>query len=266
MAFFHSRLVLQGIAMTVDRKVWQFEISEKYVPDWPCPGCGSTSLKLVEGSFHAVSDGNSQRHSHHPDWEWEFDTGRFVCLLQCSKPTCKESCAVSGNYSVTVDQDEGGYPGGKPSSIVPPPPIIAIPKKCPEPVRQEIAAAFSLFWCDEAACLNRVRNALELLLTELKVPNSKVNNNKRVRHSLHTRIELLETKRPKLKDICEQMMAVKHLGNAGSHAGKSVAVEDVLDGFDILERVLHDMFSDADSRLAKTVKQINKRKGPRRGE
>lgn len=83
--------------------------------------------------------------------------------------------------------------------------------------------------------------------------------------SLHARIEKLEKKRPKLKDICNRMLAVKHLGNAGSHPGDVVEVEDVFDGFDILERVLHDTYSDHESALAKMVNQINRRKGPRKG-
>lgn len=60
------------------------------------------------------------------------------------------------------------------------------------------------------------------------------------------------------------MVAVKHLGNAGSHAGEKVARKDVFDGFDILERVLNDMYTDHETELAKMVAQINKRKGPRK--
>jgi Domain of unknown function (DUF4145) len=81
---------------------------------------------------------------------------------------------------------------------------------------------------------------------------------------LHERIEKLEQDKPKLKQICHRMMAVKHLGNAGSHPGVEVDAKDVFDGFDILERVLFDMYSGNESELAKTVAQINKRKGPRK--
>jgi hypothetical protein len=143
--------------------------------------------------------------------------------------------------------------------------MIPIPKACPEPIRQEVTAAFTLYWCDYAACLNRIRNSLELLLTDLKVPRTELKGSRKMRLSLHARIERLETRKPKLKDICKRMMAVKHLGNAGSHPGDIVKVEDVYDGFDILERVLHDTYSDHESVLAKMVAQINKRKGPRKG-
>ncbi|QEH36352.1 hypothetical protein OJF2_49130 [Aquisphaera giovannonii] len=61
-------------------------------------------------------------------------------------------------------------------------------------------------------------------------------------------------------------MAVKNLGNAGSHPGDKVTHDDVFDGFDILERVLEDMYSEHPGELAKAVKEINRRKGPRKSK
>ncbi len=131
--------------------------------------------------------------------------------------------------------------------------MIVIPAACPKDVREEVIAAFSLYWLDLAACLNRIRNAMELVLDNLKVPKTALDRarKKKQRLSLHHRIEKLEKKRPKLKDICEQMMAVKHLGNAGSHSGERVWPDDVFDGFDILERVLEGMYSDQSEELVR---------------
>jgi hypothetical protein len=81
--------------------------------------------------------------------------------------------------------------------------------------------------------------------------------------TLHKRIENLQATRPKLKELCDQMMAVKHLGNAGSHPGIQVRDTDVFDALDILERILQDTYSGHPGQLARAVKQINKRKGPR---
>jgi hypothetical protein len=222
---------------------------------------------MVKGSFHTARDATTIRNWDDPDFSFEFATGCFVCLLTCGKTGCGESCAVSGSYVTTEGSDERGfgmYATGCPTSITPPPPMILIPRACPESVRSEIVAAFSLYWNDLAASLNRIRNALELVLSDLGVPGSTLSKNKRVRLPLHQRIEGLAAKRPRLKDICERMMAVKHLGNAGSHPGIKVMADDVFDGFDILERVLQDMYSEHPRELTRTVRQINKRKGPRK--
>jgi hypothetical protein len=66
-----------------------------------------------------------------------------------------------------------------------------------------------------------------------------------------------------LSDLCGRMLAVKHLGNAGSRPGQ-VGRKDVFDALDILEYVLLEKFANPQSELAKMVRQIDKRKGPRK--
>jgi Domain of unknown function (DUF4145) len=181
---------------------------------------------------------------------------------------CQESCAVSGNYDTHEYGDEDGAhwcDRGHPTLITPPPPMIHIPEDCPQPIREELTASFGLFWSDLASCLNHIRNTLELVLDELKVPKSALSKKDNTRHqlTLHNRIKKLESNRPKLKELCERMMAVKHLGNVGSHPGMVVRDWDVFDGLDILERLLQDIDSGHPGQLARVVKQINKRKGPR---
>lgn len=274
-----------GACMPIVRALWQEELSAEHVPDWPCPGCGAATLTMVKDSFHTIVDRRTVEGREDESWEHEFTTGRFVCLLECSKPNCHESCAVAGNHDVTQAHDQFGgrlYATAKPKSIIPPPPMILIPGMCPDDVRDEVVAAFSLFWNDYAASLNRVRNALELLLNNLgakrgimttKTPKpgslppaagAAPPKKKLFSLTLHQRIERLAKDKPKLIEICDRMMAVKHLGNAGSHPGTMVTIDDVFDGFDILERVLQDMYSEHPGELARAVQQINKRGGPRK--
>jgi hypothetical protein len=77
---------------------------------------------------------------------------------------------VAGNYETWQGHDEHAdwlYPNGRPTSVNPPPPLIHIPDGCPAPIRQEVVAAFGLYWLDYSSALNRIRNAIELLLTEM---------------------------------------------------------------------------------------------------
>jgi hypothetical protein len=145
--------------------------------------------------------------------------------------------------------------------------MIAIPTDCPESIKQEIGAAFGLFWCDYAACLNRIRQAIELFLTTQGFPSTKHNSEgKIVRQPLPGRIAELVQCRPGKADLFNRLLALKYLGDAGSHPGKIVKAEDVFDSLDILERVLHETYTDHESLLAKTVNEIIQRKGPRRSK
>jgi hypothetical protein len=254
--------------MPMKRDLWEQGITNDNIPSWPCPRCQVPALTLVKDSLRTLNDWKSD---HTPEQEYYPTqvTGCFVCLLYCMK--CGEVCAVSGNFETYEDFPVDGnqfFERCTPSSINPTPPMIDIPAKCPSVVKAEVVAAFSLYWCDLAASLNRIRNALELVLDDLNIPKVNVDKAKRKRHrlNLHQRIERLEKKRPALKKICDRMMAVKHLGNAGSHPGVKVKAVDVFDGFDILERVLQDRYSAHAGVLARTVKQINRRRGPRKAD
>jgi len=254
--------------MPIERMLWNKTLNKEWMPAWPCPGCGRASLAIVNDSFHTVLDGKTSQVWNDHDFEHECATGRFVCIFRCSRMDWEEACSVSGNYDTSIAETEQAslpYADCRPTSITPPPPMIQIPRACPDVVRAEVKGAFSLYWSDLASSLNRIRNALELVLSDLDVPGTTLTSKrKRVRLSLHQRIERLAVKRPSLKEMCERMMAVKHLGNAGSHPGIKVKADDVFDGFNILERVLQDMYSEHPRELTRTVRQINKRKGPRK--
>lgn len=75
---------------------------------------------------------------------------------------------------------------------------------------------------------------------------------------LHARIQLLAQKQPELANF---IMAVKWIGNAGSHAS-SIARDDALDGFKILDHVLTKVFVSDDEDIKRLQKKINKKKGP----
>ena len=250
--------------MAINRRVWDEALWDGHVPKWPCPGCGHLSLRMKEKSFITIDDGTTSREGHRDDFEPEFVSGRFVCLLQCQESDCRESCSVSGNFSMRRDPtDDSLDEVGRPISISPPPPMIDIPKKCPETVNAEIVAAFSSYWGDLSACLNHIRSALELLLDNLRVPRRRRGKNGKLsQRTLHDRIDRLKEIHPKMGEICDRMKAVKHLGNAGSHPSGEISKEDVFDAFDILEKVLEDLYSDHLDLLAEKVKQINKRRGP----
>jgi hypothetical protein len=257
--------------MTFNRKLWLEPFSFDQAPAWPCPGCGSGTLEIKRDSWQYRISAASRAAMDH-ECDLENTSGVVICFFDCSRADCSESCAVAGHYSTKFVSDSDRNPVSiavcTPTMIDPPPPIIRLPAKCPEPVRREASRAFTLFWADYAACLNSIRHAIELVLTDLWIPlrhrvTDKKSGGIRVeRFLLHQRIERLQKQRPRLASLCARLMAVKHLGNAGSHPG-DVSAEDALDGFEIVEEVLASVYGDA-GRLDRTVKEINRRRGPRR--
>ena len=79
---------------------------------------------------------------------------------------------------------------------------------------------------------------------------------------LHTRITDFKNQN---SDAADLLLAVKWLGNSGSHADVATLTrDDMLDGMELLERALHLVYDDTAKRLAKLARDINRRRGPRK--
>ncbi|MCY1003961.1 DUF4145 domain-containing protein [Myxococcus sp. MISCRS1] len=140
-------------------------------------------------------------------------------------------------------------------------PLFRVPPNCTAEIKAELNRAWALYWADSASCANRVRSCVELVLTHLKIQRFKrTKKNPRHRLSLHDRIGLFGQRNA---DLAQPLMAVKWIGNIGSHEGGAggIGTEEVLDGLELLEHVLVEVFEQRSKRLARMGKQIVKRKG-----
>ena len=126
--------------------------------------------------------------------------------------------------------------------------------------RPTTRTSFKLYWLSPEACANSIRSVVEGLLTHFKVRlTSKNAKGQRVLLSLHARIDLFRQTNP---DLADALMAVKWIGNAGSHS-RPIMREDLLDGYELMEHVLDELFVQREKRIARLSRQINRRKRPR---
>ena len=137
---------------------------------------------------------------------------------------------------------------------------------CPADIKDEVRAASSLYWSDVSASANRIRTAVEKILDHKKIKRSKKiqsgkNAGKNRRLSLHERIELFKQKD---SDLAATMLAIKWLGNAGSHTS-DLNEKDLLDAFELLEHVIEELFVEKLKKIRSITKKINKKKGPVNG-
>ncbi|MBN4077968.1 DUF4145 domain-containing protein [Nitrospina gracilis] len=139
--------------------------------------------------------------------------------------------------------------------------IFKYPSKTPAEVKEELENSFALFFCDPSSSGNHIRIALENLLTYLKIKRYKDRAGKRTFLFLHSRIELLPRKYDDIRDL---FYAIKWLGNAGSHSGKQVTADDILDAYELMEELLAEVFTQRSKKVKSLAKQINKIKGPKK--
>jgi hypothetical protein len=102
---------------------------------------------------------------------------------------------------------------------------------------------------------------VESLLDELGIPRfNTARGGRRRRIPLHTRIESID--RPRLVDVRSSLLAIKWIGNVGSHAGP-LTQDDIFDAYDLLEIVLRDIYEQDRAKADRLARRINQKKGPR---
>lgn len=210
---------------------------------------------------------SKELHSHDA-WEPEWIDYVYSCHLQCTNDKCQDIVLSVGSGGVDwdIEVDNHGYPEHVradffvPKFFQPPLHIIDIPPECPQPVANALKESFRLFFSSPSAAAASVRIAIEELLTVLRVKRFHVTKNrKRQVLNLHNRIQLLPPKYKQYKDL---LLAVKWLGNAGSHGHSTVTPGDVLDAYELTSHLLHEVYSPKTKTLHALAKRVNKRKGP----
>ncbi len=253
----------------MDRKLYRLPFQEEYIPQWICPTCNKGVLQLKKDTFLKSETSDSKLGRSHPEWEPEWLQYTFSCQLECSLP-CEETIICIGTGTVEEGfsgYDEDGFPDFvltdfyRPKYFQPSLKIFSYPKGTFSNVKDELNHSFELFFCSPPSAANHVRIAIENLLTNLGVKRFRINNNKRAPIFLHNRIESLPRKYQDLKDI---LLAIKWLGNAGSHERTTITIDDVMDAYEMLAVVLEDLFDNKKKIATKKAKEINKRKGPRK--
>lgn len=203
--------------------------------------------------------GPSKAAHAHDDWDPEWIENRFVGLLECSMPACKELATISGTSSISRDQvDWNEYATTqqfKVEMISPAPMAISYPEKSPKPIVDALEKASMLIWASPESAANHIRQSVEALMNDVGVPDK---SDAGGFISLHRRIEKFQKIDKENGDV---LLATKWLGNGGSHVG-SIGRDDVLDAFDMIEFVLENRYGTTKGELMAKVAAVNAAKGP----
>jgi len=216
---------------------------------WPQLPCGSCATGALRVSRPTEIDA-SARYRDHPDWDPEWIRGYFTSEAECMNPDCRSVGLVTGRMKVDADVDERGHWHGDYDTFYrvtfcdPPLRLVAAPTDTPDDVKRAIHSAALVIWADASCAANRLRAAVEHLLTHLDVPRNG--------SSAHERIKRLAAKRP---DVATVLEAVKWIGNDGSHG--ELPLKDVLEGAALLERALAMVYDTSAEELHRLAKAIN---------
>lgn len=252
----------------MDRQPYELSFTADQLPDWTCPACQKAILVLSQDSFHFTETAASSRAHQDDNWEPEWIEYVYTCQLKCPNSACGELVVSCGNGSVDCYEgyDDDGYPVQMwadrftPKFFYPNLKMFKIPSKTPDGVVDELDQSFTLLFANPSSASNHVRIAVEDILTALRVKRYRVIRGSRRVISLHERITLMPTKYDGIRGL---LLAVKWLGNAGSHSAQSVTLDDVLDAYEIMEVILEELYATRKRAATSLAKMINRKRGPK---
>lgn len=250
----------------MDRTPYQLPFFIHQLPVWSCPTCHIGHLTLDEKNLLKRETSESIREYKHDAWEPDWIHYVFSCIFLCSNPNCKEPVTCTGTGRVEIveyEDEEHGFVQTTdeiftPQYFQPHLVLMDIPQKCSVEVRSNLAQSFAIFFVDPGAAMNCARAAVEALLNDLGIRRFTVAKGKQKPISLHQRIQSLPTKH---QELTELLLAVKWLGNAGSHDGDKPTGADVQIMYDLLEHVLSEIYEGKSEKLKAIAKVVNNNKG-----
>ena len=250
----------------MDRKPFKLPLRKGTTPHWMCPTCGKGLLRQKKDSLTSHEISSSRNHGHEA-WEPEWIKYFFQCQLICTNQECKEVVMCSGEGGVDIEQsyDEVGHTHEDwqdyfiPKFFLPHLKLFELPSNCPHSISNAVEESFKLFFASPNAAANYVRKAIEQLLTKQKVKRYDRKGGKLTYVSLHRRIGLLPSKYEEFKQV---LMAIKWLGNAGSHDNSIITQDDVLDSYEFVDHVINEIYASKKNDIVARAKKVNKSKGP----
>lgn len=252
----------------INKNYWkELVIRKDGLPDIHCPTCNDGRLVRVKNGFLSLNDRESIKAMTEPNSTIMDEGFRFTLMMMCTSNKCRDiiACIGIGYHDHDVFYDETlGEPQHfysliyEPKYFIPPLNIIRNHPFYPLDLKKELTNSFSHFFSDISSCANKIRMCVEILMNNLKVQKVEVLKGKRKTLSLHERINKYKIKNP---EVAEHLLAIKWIGNSGSHYGK-LTKDDILDAYNLLDFSLTKIYNNQEKELKKLSNMINKRRAP----
>ena len=240
-------------------KFIDYEHNKDFTTTLSCPHCNKGNLELKK-DLHNTNQYENNHTYMHSNYSKNFSIiNEYLAavggLLKCHR--CNDFISFSGEiYGYLNDSNSEYIYSLNIKYLNPPINIISIEKVYPEIIQKLLIESFSLYWNHSSSCINKLRIIVEEILNNLNIKKI-YNFNSFI--STHNRIEILGQK-AEYKEVSEFLLAIKWIGNEGSHSDADLSIEELLETYNILKKALDLIYLKTDEKLKKKVDEINKKK------
>lgn len=251
----------------MNRDLWKSRTFEKKSPtQYPCPRCNVGVLHPKYIKAEITVNGNYLLEQNH-----HYGIDNVFCgILKCSNSICAEVVSFGGNR-IDDYEDYEEIPNGDPIPVHltiyspkyfhPNLRLFHLHRSIPRHIQTQIDSSFAHYFNDLSACANGIRTSIEHIMDDIKAPKYILNKKRKRAYfsTLHSRIENFKNKN---KTISTLLLAIKFIGNEGSHPGK-IETEDIMDAYEILEEVLDIAYIKNRYKIVQIAEEINRNKKTR---
>lgn len=230
--------------------------------DFDCPYCAKSKLAPQRGADRklVMINGLSSEHRKYHETSLngdETEVHTFALALECTNPECRMVTIVVGRLDAYPD-----YSGNlreydttaTPRFFYPPVYVLPVPSYIPNDIRGELQRSYALYFADPASAANPLRSAIECFMDTVGVVKERDGQ----RLSLHKR--LVEFKKVNA-DIAKLLVAVKWLGNDGSHYGHGLTHDHLLKAYEVFLHAMGKWFDNLELRVKGHASHISKGRG-----
>ena len=234
--------------------------------EWPiilCPVCRAASLEPTIDKFEDIDTLNMMTVDD-PEFDVTSFGGFFHGVISCPRSPCGNKCVVAGRWeldplSPPPDDsmefyDSEAYTNYYVTYIFPTLRLMEYPVGVPDKIKDPIDAAELVLLSDASAAANRIRIAIEALL-DCQGVRKCPRNNRSTRLTTHARIGEFQQRN---SAAASYLMAVKWIGNAGSHDREIVPLVSVLEGFELFARAVELIYDPHEKALEQRAAIINR--------
>ncbi len=249
----------------MNKALWQYlQIEETKDPDLTCPICNRGKLTLEKENLKYLETEESKSLKQHDDYDFEWIGYRFIAILICSNSHCLEIVSTTGiggvEFHPQIDYDGNDYSEYRayfiPKYFEPSIKIIDTKDEYGKAINELLTESFSVFFLNSSLCANKIRQVVEQILNEFKIKKFTINKQKkRVVINVTQRIHLFQSKFNQHSDIAQNLLAIKWIGNIGSHQN-NVDRSQTLDAYEILQHCLDELFLNRTK--AKIINKLSK--------
>ncbi|VUD69011.1 hypothetical protein TDB9533_04374 [Thalassocella blandensis] len=249
-----------------------FFYSKNEIPSYECPLCqNGTMLPEIEGMFvRQTGESIALSKLDKSCWEESFHTELLRVDMCCSNQECGEVgvLIMLGELFPPDEHQSEAEVFFRPIFVTPAPLFFKLEDEYPISINKIAKEAFSLFWSDPAACGNKIRVGVEVLMNEQGIDKECKDKNgiprlsKKGRPkpiSLHNRIEEFK-KLGSTKSVCASALeSIKWLGNESSHSNNEIIKDVVYRAIMVFGAVLAQLYKNTplDKEVNYSIKNIN---------